>query len=137
MGAQKWSVASPEPPPAQKWSVAGEGQITGYKEKTRIALREPVRVEAGQRLGVYLYTPDTYYGVAFHDGNGSPVQGDGLVIHKGMFTQHTPFETALSIDSEGVIFVGSVEYELLPAAAAAAAAAAVAFSAGTMGGAVQ
>jgi hypothetical protein len=104
---------------APKWSVAGEGQLTGYGKQTRLALRRPVRVEAWQRLGVYLHTPYSGYGgVGFHIGDASPVQGDGLVIHKGRCTQSaTPFESIYPTD---FFFGGSVEYELLPAAAAAA-----------------
>jgi hypothetical protein len=75
-----------------------------------------VRVEARQRLGVFLHTPDGRVG--FHDGDVSPVQGDGLAIHKGTYTySETPFERIVPGDR---FFGGSVEYELLPAAAAAA-----------------
>jgi hypothetical protein len=103
---------------AQPWRVAGEGQITEGGTQTRLALRRPVRVEAGQRLGVFLHTPDSDSGVGFHCGDASPVQGDGLVIHKGRRTNSaTPFEAIISRDR---FFAGSVEYELLPAAAAAA-----------------
>jgi hypothetical protein len=90
------------------------------QKQTRLALRRPVRVEAGERLGVYLHTPDSYgSGVGYHHGyDASPVQGDGLVIHKGTYTNSaTPFEDIYSHDR---FFGGSVEYELLPAAAAAA-----------------
>ena len=104
---------------AQAWSVAGEGQLTERQKQTRLALRRPVRLEARQRLGVFLHTPDSYgYGVGCHRGDASPVQGDGLVIHKGRGTgSATPFE---GIGSTDYFFGGSVEYELLPAAAAAA-----------------
>jgi hypothetical protein len=103
---------------AQTWS-AGEGQLTEAGKQTRLELRRPVRLEARQRLGVYLHTPDSHSGVGFHCCDVSPVQGDGLVIHKGKCTcSATPFE---HIHKGDYFFGGSVEYQLLPAAAAAAA----------------
>jgi hypothetical protein len=106
---------------AQNWSFAGEGQLTEGGKLTRLALRRPLRVEAGQRVGVYLHTtvPGSYDGVGFHSGDVSPAQGDGLVIHKGTYTcSETPFKGI--VPEQARFFGGSVEYKLLPAAAAAA-----------------
>ena len=84
----------------QEWGEAGVGKIMGRGNQTRLALRQPLRVEAGQRLGIYLHTPDVGGGIGYHDGGDmSPVQGDGLVIHKGTATKSaTPFERIQSVD---------------------------------------
>ena len=73
---------------AQTWSVAGEGQLTEYGKQTRLALRRPLRVEAGQGLGVYLHTPGHNCRFRCRIGDVSSVQGDGLVTHKAQGQEH-------------------------------------------------
>jgi hypothetical protein len=105
-----------------QWAEAGVGQCDVAQQQTRFALRQPLRVEAGQTLAVYLLrTAGGFIGYP-NGGDVSPVQGDGLVILKGTYTySEKPFER---VQSDDRFFAGSVEYERLPAAAAAAAAAA-------------
>jgi hypothetical protein len=92
----------------QAWRAVGTARFTEAKKQARLVLDQPLRLEAG---GLYLHTPDGR-GVHFHRGDMSPVQGEGLVIHKGMYTGSVaPFEGVGT--GENYFFVGSVEYARL------------------------
>jgi hypothetical protein len=96
----------------QAWRAVGTARFTEADKQTRLVLDQPLRVEAGGRVGLYLHSPDVSHGVHFHQGDMSPVQGVGLVIHKGMYTKSaTPFESVAT--GENRFFVGSVEYARL------------------------
>ena len=97
----------------QAWRAVGTARFTEAKKQTRLVLDQPLRVEAGGRVGLHLHSPDTSgRGVQFHRGDMSPVQGEGLVIHKGMCTASvTPFEGVGT--GENYFFVGSFEYARL------------------------
>jgi hypothetical protein len=102
---------------AHKWSDTGGGEVLESAQQARLALNQPLRVEAGQRLGVYLHTPEG--GVAFHQQgdlafDASPVRGEGLMVLTGTYTgSQTPFENIQGCGSRYTTsFAGSVEYEL-------------------------
>ena len=72
----------------RQWQAVGKAQFKQAKKQTRLVLSQPLRAEAGERVGLYLHTPDSNSGVGYHDGDASPVQGEGLVIHKGVRTRY-------------------------------------------------
>jgi hypothetical protein len=99
------------------WRAVGGGQMMEARDPTRVALWEAVRVGARDRLGVYLYTPNSKCRIGFHNGDCTAVQGKGLALLMGTWTKSAvPFE---NVGTQDFFFVGSVEYALLPPPAGA------------------
>jgi hypothetical protein len=103
------------------WEVAGEAWFTEHKKPTRIDLettRIDLNLRAGSTVGIYLHSRDGgKLAVGIHSGDCSSTQGEGVLLHKGVFTSRpSPFDGVQTTD---YFFVGSLEYELPPQLTAA------------------
>jgi hypothetical protein len=114
----------------ENWGIVGEGQTADADSS--VVLHQPVLLEAGQMLGVYLHTPsmllchfcnfDQVICNGVLNGKGvfstQPVICNGVLIGKGVCTDSpTPFKDDVGMfDDQGCpgpyFFCGAVQYEL-------------------------
>jgi hypothetical protein len=100
------------------WSAVGKAIFSEKSVQTLISLDSPVFVPAGGTLGIYIYTPDSAYGVAFNRLDLSPVHGNGISVQPGTVSKGNSKDAFSAVVANpeaggGVFFGGSLKYELV------------------------
>ena len=97
--------------PASAWMKQGTVEIKTAKQEVSICLAEPVNIEPGQYVGVYLHGGSNGSAVLFENAKSAPLEcpeGSALTIHTGSAMSGSLHSHA----ANGYKFVGGIDYQV-------------------------